>query len=196
MKKRRWWAGFIVIGLVLFVLDVPAFAFNDTRESRETLRDVTPIYVVIEGITPALEQNGVSAGQLKTDVESQLREAGIQVTTAEDRGESVENFLAGLYVRINALKSGMLKSEFDIDFYAISIRAELIQCCLPLTKKNIDPAYIAFHAASACTWSTNNIYLAGERRVIAIRDCVKDLVGHFIKAYVSVNPKKGEALNQ
>jgi hypothetical protein len=43
--------------------------------------------------------------------------------------------------------------------------------------------------ALACTRSTSNIYLAGEERLIYIRDCVKELVGHFIDAYLSVNLK-------
>jgi hypothetical protein len=37
----------------------------------------------------------------------------------------------------------------------------------------------------ASTWSTNNIHLAGEGRSVDIRDCVKDLVRHFIKVYLS-----------
>ena len=190
MNKTRWWTGFIIFSMVLFVFNAVALAFNDTQESRETLRGVTPIYVVIDDITPALEQNGVSADRLKADVERQLKKAGITVITAVQHKDSAESSPAGLYVRINALKSNMLKSGFDIDYYAISISIELIQRCLPLTKKNIDPTYIASRAASACTWSTNNIYLAGEERLIDIRDCVKELVDHFIKAYVSVNPKR------
>jgi len=182
--------------LAVLVLDAAALAFNDTQESRETLLGVTPIYVVIDGITPVFEQNGVNASQLKADVERQLRKAGIQVVTAEDEGESVENFPAGLYVRINVLKSTVLKSEFDVDYYALSISVELVQRCLPLAEKNIDPASIASHATSACTWSTSNIYLAGEGRLIAIRDCVKELVEYFIKAYVSVNLKRKETLKQ
>jgi len=195
MRHRIWWVCFVVIGLALLIVNSPAFSFNDTPQSRETLRAVTPVYVVIEGITPELEQNGVSAHQLKTDVECQLRRAGIQVITTAKERESVKSFPAGLYVRINTLKSDMLKSEFDIDYYAINISVELIQSCLPLTheslsrvsQKEIDPSCISSHSALACTWSTNNIYLAGEERIIAIRDCVEDLVAHFINAYLSVN---------
>jgi hypothetical protein len=44
--------------------------------------------------------------------------------------------------------------------------------------------------ALACTWSRSNIYLAGEERIIDIRNCVQELVDHFIKAYVSVNLKQ------
>jgi hypothetical protein len=188
MRNKRWLFFLIVIGLVLLVLNSPVFSFNDTQESRETLRGVTPVYVIIEGITPALERNGVSADQLKTDVESQLRKAGIQVIANVKEKGSTESYPAGLYVRMNTLKSDILKSEFDIDYYAISISVELIQRCLPLTAKNIDSSYIYSHSVSACTWSTNNIYLAGEERLVDIRDCVKDLVGYFIDAYVSVNP--------
>jgi len=188
----------MVIGLALLILNAPAFSFNDTQESRETLRGITLVYVVIEGITPELEQNGMSANQLKTDVEIQLSRAGIDVITTVEERKSPEPFPAGLYVRVNALKSDMLKSGFDIDYYAISISVELTQRCLPLmheplsllAKKNIDPSYVSSHSASASTWSTNNIYLAGEERIIAIRDCVRDLIDHFIKAYVSVNPKQ------
>jgi hypothetical protein len=196
MRNKGWWFFLMVISLALLILNASVFAFNDTQESRETLREVAPIYVVIEGITPALEQNGMSAKQLKTDVEIQLKKAGIPVITTVEERESAQSFPAGLYVRMNILKSDMLKSGFDIDYYAISISVELIQRCLPLTheplsqvpEKNIDPSYMSSRSALACTWSTNNIYLAGEERLIDIRDCVKELVGHFIKAYVSVNP--------
>lgn len=175
----------MIIGLVLLVFNAPVFSFNDTQESRATLRGVTPIYVVMEGITPELEHSGMSTKQLKKAVERQLREAGIQVVNTTKKQES-----AGLYVRINSIKSEMLKNSFDIDYYAITISVELIQHCLPLTEKNIDPSYVASHSALACTWSTSNIYLAGEERIIEIRGCVQDLVGHFIDAYLSVNLKQ------
>jgi hypothetical protein len=198
MNNRRWLFFLIVIGLATLVFNTPALAFNDTQESRESLRDVTPIYVIIEGITPALEQNWISAHQLKKDVEIQFRKAGIQVIANLEKKESAKSFPAGLYARINTLKSCILKSEFNIDYYAISISVELIQRCLPLThevvslvsEKNIDPHYISSHSALTCTWSTSNIYLAGEERIIDIRDCVKDLVGYFISAYLFVNPKR------
>jgi hypothetical protein len=188
----------MVIGLALLVLDSSAFSFQDTQESRETLREVTSVYVVIAGITPEIEQNGMSAQQLKTDVESKLRKAGINVITTWEERESAESFPAGLYVIINALKSDILKRTIDIDYYAISIHCELIQRCLPLTheivslmsEQNIDPAYVSFHSALACTWSTSNVYLAGGERIIDIRDCVQELVDHFIKAYLSANPKR------
>ena len=198
MRNRRYWAFLIVIGLSLLMLGSSAFSIQDTQESRETLRGIIPVYVVIEGITPDLEQNGLNANQLKTDVAIQLRKAGMQVITTLEKRKSAGSFPAGLYVRINALKSDMLKSGFDIDYYAISISVQLIQNCLPLTReflsrvsaKNMEPSYVSSHSTLACTWSTSNIYLAGEERLIDIRDCVKDLVGHFIKAYVSVNLKQ------
>jgi hypothetical protein len=191
MRSKGYGVFLIVIGLALFILhSPPAFTFNDSQESRETLQGVTPVYVVIEGITPELERNGLSAKQLKTAVEKQLSKAGINVIATTGERKSADAFPAGLYVRMNALKSDMLKSGFDIDYYAISISVELIQRCLPLTKINIDPSYVSSHSTLACTWSTNNIYLAGEERLIDIRDCVQELVGHFIDAYVSVNPKQ------
>jgi hypothetical protein len=198
MRHKRWWVFLLVILLALLILDSSAFSFKDTKKTRETLRGVTPIYVVIEGITPELEQNGMSLNQLKTDVESQLRKAGIDVITTVAERDAAESFPAGLYVRINALKSDILKSTINIDYYAISIHVDVIQRCLPLThesvslfaKKDVDPAYVSFHSGLACTWSTSNIYLAGEERIIDIRGCVQELVDHFIKAYLSVNPKR------
>jgi hypothetical protein len=198
MRNKRWWFFLMVIGLTLLVFNSPAFSFNDTQESRETLRGVTPIYVIIEGITPALKRNGVSANQLKKDVESQLKKAGIQVIANVKGKGSTESYPAGLYVRMNTLQSDILKSEFNIDFYAITISVDLIQRCLPLThkslsrtpEKQIDASHRSSHSALACTWSTSNIYLAGEERLVDIRDCVKDLVGYFISAYLSVNPKR------
>ena len=193
MRTKRWWLFLIGVSFSLLVFNFPAFSFNDTQASRETLSGIASVYVVIEGITPELERNGLSAKQLKRDVESQLRKARINIIPTMGKRESAGSFpasLAGLYVRINALKSDMLKRGFDIDYYAISISVELIQRCLPLTQKNIDSSYISSHSALACIWSTSNIYLAGEERLVDIRDCVQELVGHFSKAYVSVNPKR------
>lgn len=188
----------MIIGLALLVVNSPVFSFNDTQESRETLRELTPVYVVIEGITPVLEQNGMSAHQLKKDVEIQLRKGGLHVITTLEERESATSSPAGLYVRINTLKSSILKSEFNIDYYAISISIELIQRCLALThevvsqasQKDINPSYVSSHSALTCTWSTSNIYLAGEKRLIDLRDCVQELVGHFIDSYVSVNLRR------
>jgi hypothetical protein len=198
MRNKRWWFFLMVIGLALLMVDSSAFSFQDSRESRETLREVTSIYVVIEGFTPELEQNGMSLNQLKTDVEFKLRKAGIDVIKSVEARESAESFPAGLYVRIDALKSDILKRTIDIDYYAISIHVELVQSCLPLrhelvslfAKKDTDPSYVPSQSALACTWSTNNIYLVGGKRITAIRDCVQELVDHFIKAYLSVNPKR------
>ena len=184
--------------MVLLILNSTAFSFKDTHESRETLRGVTPLYVVIEGITPELEKNGLNADQLKNDVKIQLREAGINVINTFDERKSSNFSPAGLYVRMNALKSDMLKSGFDIDYYAISISVELIQRCLPLTheslsrvsQKDIDSSYVSSHSSLACTWSTSNIYLAGEERLINIRDCIQELVDHFVDAYLSINLKQ------
>jgi hypothetical protein len=197
MRNKRWWIFLMVVGLALLIVDSSAFSFQDTKKTRETLRGVTPIYVVIEGVTPELEQVGMSLNQLKTDVESKLRNAGIDVITTLGERESAGSFPAGLYVRINALKSDILRRTINIDYYAISIQVELIQQCLPLThesvsrvsEKNIDPSYVSFYSALGCTWSTNNIYLAGGERIIDIRGCVQELVDQFIKAYLSVNPK-------
>jgi len=198
MRNRRRWVALVIISLALLILDSSVFSFKDTQESRETLREVTPVYVVIEGITPELERNGMSANQLKTDVEFQLRKVGIHVIAAVEERDPAGFFPAGLYVRINVLQSDMLKREFNIDYYAINISVELIQHCLPLThefvslfaKKDIDPSYVSSHPALAYTWSTSNIYLAGEERIGNIRDCAQELVGHFIDAYLSVNPKR------
>jgi hypothetical protein len=189
MKNKRCLVFLIVIFLVLLVFNVPVFAFNDTKESRETLQGVKPFYVVIEGITPELEKSGLSEKRLKKDVEIQLKKSGIEVITTVGERESAGSLPAGLYVRMNALKSGMLKSGFDIDYYAISISVELIQRCVPLAEHHIDSSYISTHSALACTWSTSNIYLVGEERLIDLRDCVQELVGHFIKVYSSVNSK-------
>lgn len=190
MRTKRWWLCLIGVSFNLLVCNLPAFSFNDTQASRETLSGITSVYVVIEGITPELEQNGLRAKQIKTDVERQLRKAGIHPVANVEEKDSTGSFPVGLYVRINSLKSDMLKRGFDIDYYAISIRVELIQRCLPLTEKNINASYISSNSALACTWSTSNIYLAGEERLVDIRDCVKELLGNFIDAYESVNPRR------
>ena len=73
---------FAIAALIAFTLAPPILA-RDNESGRETLRGIPAIFVVIEGLDPDLEKDGLSKSQLQTDVELKLRLAGIKVLTWE-----------------------------------------------------------------------------------------------------------------
>lgn len=85
--------------------------FSLSADDRDSLRDVEELDVVIENVPDALRETGLSAGQLKTDVELKLRLAEIVVSEQAD---------SYLYVNLNGVRSG--------DYlYAYSIRVTFKQ---------------------------------------------------------------------
>src|SRR6266516_1438415 len=77
----------VLIGLAVLggLLGLPALGScaDDGDFARATLRGLQGVYVLIEDITPENERAGLTTQQLQTDVEGQLRHAGMPVLTKE-----------------------------------------------------------------------------------------------------------------
>ncbi len=69
--------GSAVLGFILLLGCVPAVAL-DIPETRATLRRLTAVRVVID-TNPDAEKDGIAKEQLRTEVESRLRNAGVAV---------------------------------------------------------------------------------------------------------------------
>jgi hypothetical protein len=69
---------------------------------RRSLRGIQGIRVVIENMDPMAERHGLTATQVRTDVELRLRQAGIRVLTFDERDYlgSGDPFL---YININTV---------------------------------------------------------------------------------------------
>jgi hypothetical protein len=77
----------VLIGLAVLwgLIGLPALGScaDDGDFARATLRGLQGVYILIEDLPPESEQAGLTTQQLQTDVEEQLRHAGIPVLTKD-----------------------------------------------------------------------------------------------------------------
>jgi hypothetical protein len=138
---------------------------SDDKMSRDSLRDLPAVHVVVERLRPDTLGDGLSDEQIQTDVELRLRKAGVVVSNSA---------IAMLYVNINPVKS-------DSGFYAYSCSLELQQAVTVLSNKAL---------TMAPTWSSSSAGFVGRNTMAeTIRGHIGDLVDMFLNAYLSVNQK-------
>ncbi len=167
-----------VIALLMILLGM-AWGFDD-EGSRETLRGIKGVRVVVESIEPEIEEAGLTRSQVQTDVELKLRTAGLNLLTPEERNKEIIRASGGAYLYVNPhiLKLHKIPSYFQVDVYVFSIDLELYQAVYLMRNKK---------RAAALTWSTG--VLGTNRDLGKIRSEIKDRVDVFLDAWLSVNPK-------
>lgn len=152
----------------LIGLPRPAAAADSAIE-RATLTGLTTMSVVVEGLPPIAEKNGLTTAALQSDVTRRLRQAGLSI---------VEDADAYLYVHVTVADAGAsLPLPYLVD---VSLMQEVT---LPRGLKTRTPLQCP-------TWGLNRLGLAGPTLVRgAVTDRVTEFVDQFIAAYRSVNPK-------
>jgi hypothetical protein len=132
-----------------------------------TLKGITSIQVFVEGVSPEDKSHGITKARLQTDVESQLRKAGLAVST---------NATEYLYVNVNTLQSRHRLSSYSV---VVMLRqsAYLVR----------DPLIMA---PAAITWWKGTDGITATANLSSVRDAVSDLVDKFIAAYREQNPKR------
>jgi hypothetical protein len=169
MKPKLWIA---LITLTLALIRPDGFAFApDNGSTRQTLRSLDGVRVVVAPLKWVVEKNGLTLDQLQKDTELKLRLAGIKVVSSEESAVTPGKPL--LYVNAKVLKYGSL------DRYIFNIKLELSQDVSLVRSPGVE--------TSATTWSTSVTGTSHE--LSTIRDQLKELVDTFINAYLSVNPK-------
>jgi hypothetical protein len=159
----------LIMGLVMvFSVGRNAFAF-DNETSRERIRGITGIHVAIFVQPFFLEYESLSKSKIQTDVESELRLAGIKVLTKQELKK--EKRQPVFYIYINGMKG-----PGNILVYEVSVR--LMQDASLVHRPNF--------TFLAPTWEVGTIGF-GDRK--NIQTDIKDKVDQFINAYLSVNPK-------
>ncbi len=170
MKKARYWIVLMVAVLALAKLHSLAFA-QDTELSRQTLRGLQGVQVLVEDLKPEIERGGLTKQQLQRDTELRLRMAGIKVLS------EIESFNTPgapyLHVYANVVKGKHRPT------YIYSITVGLIQKVSLVRAPGI--------VVEVITWAVGRTGFTPELRYIRAR--IKDLVDQFINAYLSVNPK-------
>jgi hypothetical protein len=144
-------------------------AASDSQIERATLAGLTPISVVIEGLSPVAEKTGLTNAVLESDVEKRIRQAGISMTPDAD---------AYLYVHVTVADPGAgLPLPYLVE---VTLMQEVT---LPRGLKMRTPLQVP-------TWWLNRLGLADSGRLrAAVNDRVTEFVDQFISAYRSVNPK-------
>ena len=146
---------------------------SDDYSERSSLYGLPGVYVLVESPNLDAEKDGLTKDQLRKEVESQLRNAGIKILTREEKFKTTGN--PQLYVNINLLKSS---SPFA---YAYSVEIRLEQEVSLVRKPNMRTA--------ATTWSRGSVGFVGIANLRAIRETVRGRVEHFIHDYFAANSK-------
>lgn len=152
-----------------FFLFCSTMAAQNSEESRKSLKGITGFYVSIEPLDHAIEKEGLTANQIRTDVELRLGMAGITVLTKEKASQVPGKPLLGIDLAIDS-KQGLYPYALDI-----SVRQ--------MVRLERDPTV----TVNAATWSVGSAGIAG---LSSIRETVRDLLDEFINDWLSVNSKR------
>ncbi len=144
---------------------------EDTENTRDSLRRLQGVYVVVERLEPEVEQAGLRAADLRQEIHRLLREHGIPALT---RGQWLA--LEGqphLYVNAHVVP---LKQTGE---YLYSVRVSFRQNVLPVRQ--------AVEIIAADTWSLGLI-TGITADLVRVRSAVLKQVAHFIEAFRYANP--------
>jgi hypothetical protein len=170
-------AKMMVIWLTLmclsFFISAPPIHSYDDEGARLSLKGLQEIFVLIEELSPAFKELGLTEYQLRTDVELKLRMAGIKVVSEKDKVPGTPF----LYVKTWGERSKNLPDSFSI-LFVIELQQKVFLFRIPNS------------LLWAPTWSLTQWGLIPDREFSQrIRATVKDSIDMFINAYLSVNPK-------
>ena len=169
---RIAFVGGVSLVFVMLYLSSSAVA-SDAKSNRASLRGLEGVYVKVDGLTPEIEKEGLTKALIRKDVYSKLQASGIRILSKEKWFDVMGS--PHLYVNINCLKLRETKE------YIYSIRIAFRQNAYP----EREPVLIL----GAATWSVGGI-VGITYRFDKIRSSVRGRVDEFIRAYLSVNPKK------
>lgn len=141
--------------------------------SRESLRGISGLEVVVEDISPDATADGLSQDAIRTAVEQTLRAKGIRILTNIERTRS--GSAPYLYLNINTLKE-------ELGLYAYAVNVEFKQIVGLLSNKG--------KQAWGATWSASVVGMAREENLSqVIADALAPLVKDFAGDFVSVNSR-------
>ena len=139
---------------------------------RNSLKGMAALYLLVEPLNSQARDAGLSASQLRTDIELRLRSAGIAVLTVEQGSAAPGN---------PHLNLSLVYLRSEAGFSVFSTRLALIQNVLPSRNPN--------HLLLASTWAVSESGYTAGNGVSAIRETVQDSADRFCNDYLAVNQK-------
>lgn len=141
--------------------------------SRESLKGISGLAVIVEDISPDASTDGLSQDAIRTAVEQTLRSKGIRVLPNIERTRS--GTPPYLYINVNTLKE-----ELGLYAYAVSVDLKQVVGLLSIKGKQ----------AWGVTWSASVVGMVREENLEqVIADGVEPLVKDFASDFLSVNPR-------
>ena len=146
-------------------------------EMKDTLQGLTKVYVSVQGITPALEALGLSAGKIRAEAEESLRGAGFQVLSEADWRKALDSGM--LEIQITTYRYPDVSTESGA-LVAYSVGARLFQSVALLRKPAI--------RIESPTWSSESaVGISREKNLALLNDRIRQFVGEFVSDHASVN---------
>ncbi|MBH0207964.1 MAG: hypothetical protein HP495_05510 [Nitrospira sp.] len=157
--------------IVVFVWGNIGIANALDSGSRDSLRGMCGLGLVIEEVSPDVSAHGLSQEAIRSAVEQALRTKGIRLLTERTRSGSSPY----LYVSVNTLKE-------ELGLYAYSVTVDLKQFVGLLSMKN--------KKTWGTTWSTSVIGMVRQENVSQIiADAVEPLIKDFVDDFLAANPR-------
>ena len=159
--------------LFILLLKWVSGGYGSTEFERRSLKGLEGIHPVVEALDPEEEHDGLTAGQLLSEVVYQLQQAGIRVLTQEE----CENMpgMPYLYVNINAIQLTTQPS------YIYAIGVELKQTVSLVRNPDV--------VSVGSTWRAGTLGIVPITDMPhRIRAAVGEKVDAFIYDYLAVNP--------
>ena len=164
--------------LILFLTSLPFL--TEAAEDRIPFRGLKEVGVFVEDIDPEAIKDGLSKEQIKTDVESKLREAGIKVVPVEKSLPLPTS--PYLYIIVNTVKflSGLE--------YVYGTSVQLKQVVALERGKTVKPSRALLWAT---TWEkSDGVGITWVKDLVEnVRQHINDKVDAFINDYSAANPK-------
>ena len=168
-KKISCWVAVVLFAFVAFGMPTAVYAI-DSEYSRESLKGIRGLYVLVEDLTQSTREAGFRKDSILKDVQMKLRLAGIQCLS-QDQHLMVKG-QPYLYVALSALRDA---AAGNLVVYYLNI--ELIQNVLLERNSSV--------LVDAPTWSINKI--GTTNRVKQVRNELKDFLDRFASAYHTAN---------
>jgi hypothetical protein len=141
-----------------------------TEYTRETLRDLQGVFILVETIKSDAEADGLSVTELQSGVESKLAQAGIKTLT-HDEWRSTPGH-PWLYISINTIK--FLASYF----YSLDVQ---LKQEVSLTRSNSI-------STSSATWELGSLGMTLSSDLPSkIQEAVDRNIQHFVDDFATVN---------
>ncbi len=139
--------------------------------SRESLRGMLGLGVVIEEVSPDASADGLSQEAIRATVEQGLRAKGVRLLAERTRSSSSPY----LYVNVNTLKE-------ELGLYAYTVTVDCKQLVGLLSTKN--------KKTWGTTWSASMIGMIRQENLNQIiTDAVEPLIKDFSEDFLAANPR-------